>query len=214
MTEHTRLFYSFLPHPSSELHTISFFWIPYYSRNIVSKFESFSQSVDWMGNRFIKFFFRRSPVSNRFIGSSGLLANGSVFSIFCALVQAGLSPSAPDGLGGWFYVWFGPFFRVDCNPPWIHVDSWRAMNCEVIRAAAHLGKMGTKWVGVSRLKVGNSRAEDERKWGGTDAEDGSLKEGRKYKTFGREKRGSFWEIWVERFGRMRTESVGENSRGL
>ena len=39
--------------------------------------------------------------------------------------------------------------------------------------------------------MGNSRAEDERKWGGTDAEDGSLKEGRKYKTFGREKRGSF-----------------------
>ena len=45
-------------------------------------------------NRFVKFFFRRST------DSSGLLANDSVFGIFGALVQAGSSPSAPDGLGG------------------------------------------------------------------------------------------------------------------
>ena len=51
-----------------------------------------------MVNRFIKFFFRRST------SSSGLLANDSIFGIFGALVKAGLSPSAPDGLGGCFYV--------------------------------------------------------------------------------------------------------------
>ena len=57
-------------------------------------------------NQFVKFFFRRST------GSLGLLANGSVFSIFGALVQASSSPGALDGLGGWFYVRFGPFFRL------------------------------------------------------------------------------------------------------
>ena len=59
-----------------------------------------------MVNRFIKIFLRRST------GSLGLLVNGSIFSIFGALVQAGLTPSAPDGLGGWFYVRFGPFFGL------------------------------------------------------------------------------------------------------
>ena len=54
--------------------------IPYSSRNIVSNFENFSQPFDWMVNRFVKFFFRRS------IGSSRLLANDSVFGIFGALV--------------------------------------------------------------------------------------------------------------------------------
>ena len=75
----------------------------------MSKFENFSQPVDRLGNRFIrfdKFFFRRLT------GSLGLLANDSIFGIFGALVQAGSSPSAPNGLRGWFYVQFGPFFGL------------------------------------------------------------------------------------------------------
>ena len=59
-----------------------------------------------MVNRFVKFFFRRS------IGSSRLLANDSVLGIFGAFVQASLSLGAPDGLEGWFYVRFGPFFGL------------------------------------------------------------------------------------------------------
>ena len=65
----------------------------------MSKFENFSQSVDWLGNqlnRFVKFFFRWST------DSSGLLANDSIFCIFGALVQASSSPGAPDELGGCF----------------------------------------------------------------------------------------------------------------
>ena len=77
----------------------------------MSKFQIFCQLVNRMVNRFVKFFFRRST------GSSGLLANGSVFGIFGALVQVGSSPGAPNGLGGWFYVRFRPFFWVDCNLP-------------------------------------------------------------------------------------------------
>ena len=104
MTEHTRLFYSFLPHPSLELHTISFFGFLIIQGILCQNLRIFlNRSTGWATGS-SSFFFRRSPVGNRFIGSSGLLANGSVFSIFCALVQAGLSPSAPDGLGGWFYV--------------------------------------------------------------------------------------------------------------
>ena len=38
--------------------------------------------------------------------------NGFVFGIFGALVQDGTSPGAPYGLGGWFYVRFGPFFEL------------------------------------------------------------------------------------------------------
>ena len=68
-----------------------------------------------MVNRFnwFKFFFRRST------GSSGLLANGSAFGIFGALVQDGSSLSAPNGLGGWFYVRFGPFFGLIAT----HIES-------------------------------------------------------------------------------------------
>ena len=42
----------------------------------------------------------------------GLLANDSIFGLFGALVQVGLSPSAPDGFRGLFYVRFGPFFEL------------------------------------------------------------------------------------------------------
>ena len=105
------MFRSYLPHPNSELCTIFifYFWIPYSSRNIVSKFENFSQLVDQIGkrfNQFVKYFFRWST------GSLGLLVNGFVFGIFGALVQAGSSPGSPDGLGGWFYVKLEPFFRL------------------------------------------------------------------------------------------------------
>ena len=75
----------------------------------MSKFENFSQPINRMGNRFnqfVKFFFRRST------SSSGLLTNDSVFSIFGALVQASSRPGALDGLGGWFYVRFRPFFGL------------------------------------------------------------------------------------------------------
>ena len=96
--------------PSSELGIAHrfFCWITYSSRNIVSKYEYFYQPLKLMVNRFnwFKFFFRRST------GSSGLLANGSAFGIFGALVQDGSSLSAPNGLGGWFYVRFGPFFGL------------------------------------------------------------------------------------------------------
>ena len=68
-------------------------------------------------NRFVKFFFRRST------GYSGLLANGSVFGIFGVLVQASLCPGAPDGLGGWFYLRFGPFFGLVAT----HLESMRIL---------------------------------------------------------------------------------------
>ena len=84
--------------------------------------------------------------------------------------------------------------RMDCNTPWIHVDSWRVRNYEVVwRAVADLGKGGAEWVGVSRLKVRIFRAEKERKlgWCGCWWGRGKKKEGKK-ETF-REKK-SFWEI--------------------
>ena len=49
--EHIVLFRPVLPHPSSELRAI-FFWIPYSLRNLLLKFQNFSQSVEPAGIRF------------------------------------------------------------------------------------------------------------------------------------------------------------------
>ena len=54
-------------------------------------------------------------------------------------------------------------------------------------------------MGLLRLKVGISRAERERKWGSMDAKRGSLKEGKKEETFGRNKksflRDPMWRLY-------------------
>ena len=43
-SEHPSLFWSYLSHLNSELHSVFFFffWIPYSSRNIMSNFQNFS----------------------------------------------------------------------------------------------------------------------------------------------------------------------------
>ena len=46
-------------------------------------------------------------------------------------------------------------------------------------------------VGVSRLKVGISRAKGERKWGGADVEEKKFESKGKYEMFGEEKREGF-----------------------
>ena len=51
----------------------------------------------------------------------------------------------------------------------------------------------------SEAEGGDSRAERKRKWGGVDAERGSLKEGKKEETFGRDKksflRDPMWRLY-------------------
>ena len=42
-SEHLGLFWPYLPHPNSELHTIFFSWTPFSSGKILSKFHNFFQ---------------------------------------------------------------------------------------------------------------------------------------------------------------------------
>ena len=73
--------------------------------------------------------------------------------------------------------------------------------------------MGAKWVGVSRLKVGISRAEEKRKRCGADAEEGSWRGKENRRHLERKKWGFLRNLGEDSAGKE-TESVGEESRGL
>ena len=98
--------------PSSDLIIMYHFfsWTPYYSRNILSKFQKFYHPDPPVGIRF-----------NRFIESACM---EHWFWWFWSPIPTWLGPISSRSVLGcllgplWALVW------IPCSPPWIHMDPW------------------------------------------------------------------------------------------
>ena len=159
--EHLGLFRSYLSHPNSESPTFFFLLDSLFFKEHCVKIWEFAT-----GSTSLTSFFLPTGQQIR----RGYWRTTLFLAFLVPLFRSVRALVFPIGLENGFRFDLGHFGLIAT-----HLESmWILGKQEIMKlweATAYLGKWGAKWVGVSRLKVGISRAEGERKWGGANAKD-------------------------------------------